>query len=257
MCVVVCCVLCVVFCAFSPLSAGPPLRRTTLFVTAPPQDRFRRTPLCVSAVCDRPSAGPPRRTAPPPDRPKFRAFFPPRHNFHSFFSLLGGPFVEFWWCFEGRGPEMCTFGLSGCRVKPRRPHQIGPPKFWAPHPFLPPPFGAPTLRGPHPSPTFSRFVLPPFGAHPEAGPHPSPTIPGLGSCLFSPVLPIFILSQMSFFFVPFVFFCPGCNFLFCPRGVFFVPGPAPHPVNGCDGDLWIEICQGLQHVSNALTSCLG
>ena len=29
------------------------------------------------------------RTAPPPDRPKFRFFFPPRHNFHSFLSLLG------------------------------------------------------------------------------------------------------------------------------------------------------------------------
>ena len=105
---VVCRVLCAVFCAFSPLSAGPPLRRTTLSVTAPPQDRFRRTPLCVSAVCvwskicvlprpsspDRPlrrtpppdpSAGPPlRRTA-----QNFALFFPPRHNFHSFFSLLG------------------------------------------------------------------------------------------------------------------------------------------------------------------------
>ena len=29
--------------------------------------------------------------------------------------------------FEDRDPQMCTFGLSGCRVKPRRPHQTGPP----------------------------------------------------------------------------------------------------------------------------------
>ena len=34
--------------------------------------------------------------------------------------------------------------------------------------------------------------------------------------MFLSLLPIFILSQMLFFFVPFVFFCPGCNFLFCP-----------------------------------------
>ena len=36
------------------------------------------------------------------------------------FSLFSGcRFVEFW--FKHRDPQMCTFGLSGCRVKPRNP----------------------------------------------------------------------------------------------------------------------------------------
>ena len=71
--------------------------------------------------------------------------------------------------FEGRDPQTCTFGLSGCRVNPRRPLGIpgrpqgkktrncggrrkkkarnfwAPPPFWAP-PFGPPPFGPPSLR---------------------------------------------------------------------------------------------------------------
>ena len=54
--------------------------------------------------------------------PKFRAFFfpvPPQNSFFS--SLSGGLLVEFWWCLKRRGP-VCTFGLSGCRVKPR--HQV-------------------------------------------------------------------------------------------------------------------------------------
>ena len=57
--------------------------------------------LCVSAVCVGPRFGcsPGPLPSPPPDRPKFRSLFTlSRHNFHSFFSL-GGPFVEFWWCF--------------------------------------------------------------------------------------------------------------------------------------------------------------
>ena len=29
----------------------------------------------------------------------------------------------------GRGPHMYAFSPSGCRVKPRRPHQTGPPGF--------------------------------------------------------------------------------------------------------------------------------
>ena len=42
--------------------------------------------------------------------PKFRAFFSlSRHIFLS--SSLGGPFVEFWWCFGSL--EMCTFGVVG------------------------------------------------------------------------------------------------------------------------------------------------
>ena len=40
----------------------------------------------------------------------------------TFFILLslGGPFLEFSWCLKRRDLEMCTFGISGCRVKPRR-----------------------------------------------------------------------------------------------------------------------------------------
>ena len=89
---VVCRVLCAVLCVLPHFPPDPPLRRTTLFVTAPRQDRFRRTPLCVSAVCvwskicvlprpsspDRPSAGPLRRTA---------------QNFALFFSLPATIFI--------------------------------------------------------------------------------------------------------------------------------------------------------------------
>ena len=74
------------------LSPGPPIR-----LTAPPLDRL--------------SAGP----------PKISLFFSvSRRKFHSFFSLWGVFSLNFGGVFEGRGPEMCMFGLSGCRVKPRR-----------------------------------------------------------------------------------------------------------------------------------------
>ena len=86
-------------------SAGPPFLGTTLSPDRPPPDR-----------------PPPDRT--PPDRPKFRAFFSlSRLHFRSSsLSLsLRGLLVEFWGgVFEGRDPLMCTSGLSGCRVKPRR-----------------------------------------------------------------------------------------------------------------------------------------
>ena len=59
--------------------------------------------------------------------PKISLFFSPLPPQFLFFSpSLLVLFVEFWWCLKRRGPEMCTFGLSGCRVKPRRPHQTGP-----------------------------------------------------------------------------------------------------------------------------------
>ena len=35
-----------------------------------------------------------------------------------FLSLSGGLLVEVWWCLKRRDPQMCTFGFSGCRVKP-------------------------------------------------------------------------------------------------------------------------------------------
>ena len=60
------------------------------------------------------------RTALPLDRPKFRSFSPLSPQNSLFSSLSGCLLVEFWWCFEDRDPQMCTFGLSGCRVKPRR-----------------------------------------------------------------------------------------------------------------------------------------
>ena len=67
---------------------------------------------------DRPSPGP----------PKISLFFYPLPPQNSFFSSLSGVFSwNFGGVFEGRDPQMCTFGLSGCRVKPRRPHQTGPP----------------------------------------------------------------------------------------------------------------------------------
>ena len=89
--------------------------------------------VCVWWVCSGLSAGPLRRTPllpdpPPPDRPKFRAFsLSSRHNFHSFLPLFWSFSLNFGGVFEDRDPQMCTFGLSGCRVKPRRPHQTGPP----------------------------------------------------------------------------------------------------------------------------------
>ena len=53
-----------------------------------------------------PSTGPPlRQTA-----QNFALFSLCRPHFRSFSLLSGSLLVEFWWC----------FGLSGCRVKPRR-----------------------------------------------------------------------------------------------------------------------------------------
>ena len=52
--------------------------------------------------------------------PKISRFFPfSRHNFLSSFPLLGVLSLNFGGVFKGRDPEMCKFGLSGCRVKPR------------------------------------------------------------------------------------------------------------------------------------------
>ena len=65
---------------------------------------------------DRPSLG-----RPSPGPPKISLFFFPLPPQNSFFSSLSGCLlVDFWLCDEDRDPQMCTFGLSGCRVKPRR-----------------------------------------------------------------------------------------------------------------------------------------
>ena len=82
--------------------------------------------VCVWWVCSGfldPSAGPP--SAGPPKIWLFFFPFPP--SFRSFCVSLG----VFSWNFGGvlkrSCPEMCTFGLSGCRV--RAPALVGPPGF--------------------------------------------------------------------------------------------------------------------------------
>ena len=76
--------------------------------------------------CGPPSPGPLLPGPPSPEPPKISRFFSlSRHNFHSFFPLLG----VFSWNFGGvlkhQDPEKCTFGLSGCRVRPRRLWDFG------------------------------------------------------------------------------------------------------------------------------------
>ena len=51
--------------------------------------------------------------------PTFRVFFSLSDPHFRSFSISGGLLVEFWLCLKRRDPETCTFGLSGCRVKPR------------------------------------------------------------------------------------------------------------------------------------------
>ena len=99
--VVLLCVLCVVVCLLCVLCVLPHLPPDPPPPDNPPPDR-------------------PLPDRPPPDCPKFRFFFSlSRPIFALFFSLL----VVFWWCLKRHGAQMCTFGLSGCCVKPR-PLQI-------------------------------------------------------------------------------------------------------------------------------------
>ena len=87
------------------LSAGPPLRWTPLHRTTPP---------------DNPAPDNPPPDNPPPDRPKFRSFFsllPPQFSFFS--PSLGGPFVEFWWCFWRPGP--CNVHVRALRLSCETP----------------------------------------------------------------------------------------------------------------------------------------
>ena len=78
-----------------PPSPGPPLHRT------PPSTGPPSGPLCRTAQ-------------------NFALFSLSRHNFHSFFSLLGVLSWNFGGVFEGWDPQMCMFELSGCRGKFRR-----------------------------------------------------------------------------------------------------------------------------------------
>ena len=52
--------------------------------------------------------------------PKFRSFFRLPPPFRSFCLSLCVFLLNFGGVCEDRDPQMCTFGLSGCRVKPRR-----------------------------------------------------------------------------------------------------------------------------------------
>ena len=89
---------------------------------------------CVCVSCWAPKGGPkPRKSGAPKivhpkeegrrvGGPKFRVFFFPlsRSHFRFFCLFLWGSSRGIL-CLKRRGLEMCPFGLSGCRVKPRRP----------------------------------------------------------------------------------------------------------------------------------------
>ena len=167
-------------------------------VQGSPPDNLRRTPF--------------RRTA-----QNFALFLPSPATVFILFSLSCWPFsLNFGGVFEDRDPQLCTFGLSGCRVKPRRPppdraagartrqpenskraHLSAPalqtpPKFhekdqkrgqkdkkklWREREQKSAKFWAPTLRGPTlRAPTFSVFGPLPFGPPPFGPPHPSDTL---------------------------------------------------------------------------------
>ena len=58
---------------------------------------------------------------PPPDRSKFRAFFPLFRPIFELFAISLGVFsLNFGGVFESRDSQMYTFGFSSCRVKHRR-----------------------------------------------------------------------------------------------------------------------------------------
>ena len=108
----------------------PSLAKTNFAV--PPSDPERPDP----GRPDHPDRPDPQDRPPP----KFRALSLFRHNFHYFFPLLGVFSLNFGGVFEGRGRQMCTFRLWGCRAKPRRgPHPFGAPHGQPPHPNQPDP----------------------------------------------------------------------------------------------------------------------
>ena len=70
-----------------------------------------------------------------------------------------------WWCLKRQGAQMCTFGLSGCRVK-KHPEREKEGIFWWEEKKAP--NIGPTLLGPPP------FEAPPFWAPPFAARPPPP-----------------------------------------------------------------------------------
>ena len=88
--------------------------------------------LLVWPLLGPPSSGPPSARPPFPWTAQNFAlcFHSLRRKFSFFLLLSGGVFSwNFGGVFEGRRVQMCTFGLSGCCVEPRRPHQTGPRGF--------------------------------------------------------------------------------------------------------------------------------
>ena len=79
--------------------------------------------VCVVGVFRASPPDPLHRTA-----QNFALFLPSPATVFILFSLsCWSSSLNFGGVFEDRDPQMCTFGLSGYRVKPRRPHQTGPP----------------------------------------------------------------------------------------------------------------------------------
>ena len=112
--VVVCCVLCCCCCCVCVVGVF----RASLPDPPPPD-----LPPPDLPPPDPPPPDPLRRTA-----QNFALFFPSPATVFILFSLSCWSFsLNFGGVFEDQDPQMCTFGLSGCRVKPRRPHQTGPP----------------------------------------------------------------------------------------------------------------------------------
>ena len=119
-----------------------------------------------------------------------------------------------------KGPPRERRKKENCGGEGKKSAKFCPPPP-PPHPSGPHP-SAPTLRGPHPSgppPSTLRghpLGAPLFGAPPFRAPtFRGPTILGLGSCFFCPVC--------QFSFCPTVFFVPFVIFYFVPNVFFFVP----------------------------------
>ena len=130
-----------------PRSPGPLLRATPLPLGPPPLDPPPLDPLRWTIVRGTPL----RRTPLRQTTQNFALFSLSRHNFRSFFPLLG----VFSWYFEGLsnfGPP--PFGPHFFCV--RCPHPSGPPptRATAPAPPLPrpPPTGPPPTHRPRPDP---------------------------------------------------------------------------------------------------------
>ena len=125
-----------------------------------------------------------------------------------------------------QGPSAPPFGPHFApRHGPPRPHNCkvhGIAKLFGPIRIGPSRARPPSAPFPPSTPTCFRF-----------GPSPHPCLhPALSHTFFDrivrPVCQFCILSQMSFFLSRLCFFCPGCNFLFCPVA-FSVPTPPSSP----------------------------